>query len=108
MLLAALVAEVVDPVVLLSRVLLAELLVACAARLTLDLLTLPRSDSTDLVAFTVETMGAGTDLSALTQGGSFRVENMDPVLASATRMPKAPIRIKIGNSHHFLLARRKS
>jgi hypothetical protein len=29
-------------------------------------------------------MGAGTDLSALTGGGSFRVENMDPVLASAT------------------------
>jgi hypothetical protein len=30
------------------------------------------------------TMGAGTDLSALTGGGAFRVENMDPVLASAT------------------------
>jgi hypothetical protein len=29
-------------------------------------------------------MGAGTDLAALTGGGSFRVENMDPVLASAT------------------------
>jgi hypothetical protein len=30
------------------------------------------------------TMGNGTDLSALTGGGAFRVENMDPVLASAT------------------------
>jgi hypothetical protein len=32
----------------------------------------------------LQTMGQGTDLSALTAGGSFRVENMDPVLASAT------------------------
>lgn len=30
------------------------------------------------------TMGNGTDLSALTGGGAFRVENMDPVLASST------------------------
>lgn len=30
------------------------------------------------------TLGAGTDLSALSGGGVFRVENMDPVLASAT------------------------
>jgi hypothetical protein len=30
------------------------------------------------------TMGAGANLSALTGGGAFRVENMDPVLASAT------------------------
>src|SRR4051812_44999795 len=30
-----------------------------------------------------------------------------PVLASAARMPKNPIRIRIGRSHHFLLSRRK-
>lgn len=30
------------------------------------------------------TMGAGTDLSALSGGGAFRVENMDPVLAAST------------------------
>jgi hypothetical protein len=30
------------------------------------------------------TMGQGTELTALTGGGAFRIENMDPVLASAT------------------------
>jgi len=30
------------------------------------------------------TMGAGSDLSALTGGGAFRIENMDPVLAAST------------------------
>lgn len=36
------------------------------------------------IAKALTTMNQGTDLSALTQGGAFRVENMDPVLASAT------------------------
>ena len=36
------------------------------------------------IAKALTTMGAGTDLSALSGGGAFRIENMDPVLASAT------------------------
>jgi hypothetical protein len=36
------------------------------------------------IAKALTTMGQGTDLSALSGGGAFRVENMDPVLASAT------------------------
>ncbi len=36
------------------------------------------------IAKALTTSGAGTDLSALTGGGAFRVENMDAVLASAT------------------------
>lgn len=36
------------------------------------------------IAKALTTMGSGTDLSALSGGGAFRVENMDPVLAAST------------------------